>query len=106
MLFVPPDAAMKVRWLHSAALLCMSTSFCLIPSFPFFFPGGPCSAEQVRQVTRESQGRKGPDCAPWGLGSNPRARWKRPSPLKFNGLRVVRSAMLYAAIVLICLCNA
>jgi hypothetical protein len=22
MLFVPPDAAMKVRWLHSAALLC------------------------------------------------------------------------------------
>lgn len=66
MLFVPPDAAMKVRWLHSAALLCRTTSFYLIPSFLFFFPRGPRSADQVRQVTRESQGWRGPYCAPWG----------------------------------------
>jgi hypothetical protein len=66
MLFVPPDAAMKVRWLHSAALLCRTTSFYLIPSFLFFFPRGPRSADQVRQVTRESLGRKGPYCPPLG----------------------------------------
>lgn len=106
MLFVPPDAAMKVRWLHSAALLCRTTSFYLIPSFLFFFPRGPRSADQVRQVTRESLGRKGPYCAPWGLGSNPRTRWNRQNPFTFNGLRVVRSAELYAANVMICLCNA